>query len=90
MRRLVSEHFRVQSCASAFLQMVEFDTSSPPYLPNQVCYISEGWALCPFQSDNKCGAALDSGSRNELQLGHYIICTLPPGEDYISFFSVGR
>jgi hypothetical protein len=29
-----------------------------------------------------CGTALDSGSRNELQPGHYIIRTLPPGEDY--------
>ncbi|KAF5371985.1 hypothetical protein D9615_008146 [Tricholomella constricta] len=40
---------------------------------NQVCHIPAEWALYPCN-----GAALDSGSSDELQPGRYVIRTLPP------------
>jgi hypothetical protein len=49
---------------------------------NEVCYIPGEWALYPCQFDNNRaagGAALDSGSGDELQPGRYVIRTLPPG-----------
>ncbi|KAI0247616.1 hypothetical protein BJV78DRAFT_1244027 [Lactifluus subvellereus] len=48
---------------------------------NEVCYIPAEWALYPCKFDNNRavgGAALDSGSRDELQPGRYVIRTLPP------------
>lgn len=41
------------------------------------------WALYPCQFDNNRaadGAALDSGSGNDIQPGRYVIRTLPPSE----------
>jgi hypothetical protein len=56
---------------------------------DEVCYIPTEWALYPCQSNNNRtvgGAALDFGSRDELQPGRYVIRTLPPGEVlYVSY-----
>ncbi|KAI0248181.1 hypothetical protein BJV78DRAFT_1238640 [Lactifluus subvellereus] len=50
---------------------------------NEVCYIPTEWVLYPCRFDNSRaagGSALDSSSDNDLQPGHYVIRTPPPGQ----------
>jgi hypothetical protein len=50
---------------------------------SEICYIPEAWALYPCQFNNNravSGPALDSGSTLEIQPGHYVIRSPPPGK----------